>query len=65
MEGDGIHKVEQRIIDFDNMDNFQNDFKDVHKVRKLCETKLPLLSIKIISLNVQKLLVLNQPIKTQ
>jgi len=30
-EGDGIEKVEQRTIDFDNMDNFQNEFKDVHK----------------------------------
>ncbi len=33
-EGDGIEKVEQKIIDFDNMDNFQNEFKGVHKVRK-------------------------------
>ena len=34
-EGDGIEKVEQRTIDFDNMDNFQNEFKDVHKVSKI------------------------------
>lgn len=30
-EGDGIEKVEQKIIDFDNMDNFRNEFKGVHK----------------------------------
>ncbi len=34
-EGDGIEKVKQKIIDFDNMDNFQNEFKGVHKVRKI------------------------------
>ena len=35
LEGDGIEKVEQKIIDFDNMDNFQNEFKGVHKVRRI------------------------------
>ena len=32
IEGEGIDKIEQRIIDFDNMDKYEQDFKDVNKV---------------------------------
>lgn len=31
LEGEGMEKVEQRTIDFDNMDKYQQDFKDIHK----------------------------------
>eukprot|EP00088_Acartia_fossae_P022073 TRINITY_DN23367_c0_g1_i1.p1 TRINITY_DN23367_c0_g1~~TRINITY_DN23367_c0_g1_i1.p1 ORF type:complete len:224 (+),score=68.17 TRINITY_DN23367_c0_g1_i1:130-801(+) len=31
VEGEGIDKVDQRIIDFDNMDKHVTEFKDIHK----------------------------------
>jgi len=31
IDGEGMDKIEQRIIDFDNMDKYEQDFKDINK----------------------------------